>query len=283
YQQGTMGLTVDARASAETVSATAQRIGHLGAQFLLLADRLRQEGAMIGDLEAMESLARQTIVVCEQAKLPWLYAGYLYLAFVADWAGRRDEGEAHLRRALELEPPGAFTGQTASILAIHLAESDRADEVRKLFDQNRANFPVEGRVNSLGAWNTLLGFVEALYLCGDRDEVAALRPLVRQALGVGFEWVTFDCRLLQTRLAIVAVAAGEWEEADKHFTKAFRLAEEIDQRVEQADLRYLKARMLVERGRMGDAEEAKLLIDEAVERYQAMGLSGKAAIASALL
>ena len=84
-------------------------------------------------------------------------------------------------------------------------------------------------------------------------------------------------------MGIAAVAAGEWEEAEEHFATALRLAEQIDQRVEQVDLRYLKARMLHERGKAGDAEEMKLLIDEAVERYRNMGLIGKAELAAALL
>ncbi|HSL27160.1 MAG TPA: AAA family ATPase [Acidimicrobiia bacterium] len=283
YQQGTMGRTRDARASEEAVSSTASRIGHLGAQFLLMADRIRQEGAMLGDLPAMETLARETIEICERGRLPWLYAGYLYLGFAADWAGRRVEGEGHLRQALDLEPPGAFTGQTASLLAIHLAEMGRAEEVQALFERNRASLPAEGRVNSLGAWNTLFGFTEALYLAGAREQAAGLLPLVRQSLDLGIEWMTFDCHLVHTRVGIAAVAAGEWEEAEEHFATALRLAEQIDQRVEQADLRYLKARMLHDRGKAGDAEEMKLLIDEAVERYRNMGLIGKAELAAALL
>jgi hypothetical protein len=43
----------------------------------------------------------------------------------------------------------------------------------------------------------LLGFVEALALAGRSDEVAALRPLLDEALALD-DWIAFDGRLVST-------------------------------------------------------------------------------------
>jgi class 3 adenylate cyclase/tetratricopeptide (TPR) repeat protein len=282
YQQGTMGHDHEALTASAAASTTAARLGHLGAQFLLVLDRMRKEGVMVGDLPRTETMAREAIEICERGKLPWLYAGYLHLGFAATWAGRTSEGEEHLRRALELEPPGAFSGQSASLLAIHLAERGQTEEVLALLEQHQAALPVAGRTNSLGAWNTLFGFTEALYLVGAKQQAGAFLPLIREALGQGLEWITFDCRLVHTRAALAAAGAGEWDEAEAHWKSALSIAEDLDHRLEQADLRYLRARILFDRGRPEDLVELKVSIDEAVDRYRAMGLRGREEMASLL-
>jgi hypothetical protein len=44
--------------------------------------------------------------------------------------------------------------------------------------QSQSRLPNLERVNGIGSWNCMLGFVEALYLCGRYEEAAALSPLV---------------------------------------------------------------------------------------------------------
>ena len=131
-------------------------------------------------------------------------------------------------------------------------------------------------------WNTLFGFTEALYLAGAREEAGAFLPLFHEALGIGIEWITFDCRLVHSRAAIAAAGAREWDEAEEHLRSALSRAEEIDHGREQADLRYLRARILLDRGRLEDVAEVKSSIEEAVDSYQAMGLPGRVDLASPL-
>lgn len=275
YQLGTMGRRDEAVATASRVSAIARRIGHLGAQFLLVADRARREGVMAGNGRATDALGREMIEICERGKLPWLYTGYMYRGFAAAWAGRGAEAGRLLGRAMELEPPGAFTGQSGSLLAMLLAEEGRADEVLVLLDQNRAVLPTAGQVNSLGSWNTLFGFIEALYLAGRAEEAGGFLPLVQEALSLGFEWITFDCRLVHTRAALAAAGAGRWEESEDYFAAAQKAAEAMGHQLEQADILYLRARVLAERGLPEDAFESQALLDRAVERYRALELPGR--------
>ena len=95
-----------------------------------------------------------------------------------------------LRNAVELEPPGAFAGQSAALLARHLAYYGRADEVMELFESARSKLPSLDRVNGIGSWSCLLNFVEAFYLCGLNEQAAALSPLVEGVLELDERWIS---------------------------------------------------------------------------------------------
>ena len=117
------------------------------------------------------------------------------------------------------------------------------------------------RVNGIGAWNCMLGFVEAFYLCGLHEEAAALSPLVERALELGRRWLALDGRLLETRAGIAAAAAGRWDEAEHQFAIAREVAEQMSNRLELADLSRLHARMLLDRGSTGDHARAAVMLD----------------------
>ena len=112
-------------------------------------------------------------------------------------------------------------------------------------------FPSETGHSPLGAWNSMLAFVEALYVSGFRDEVVALSPLVDRAMQVGPEWVALDGRLRRTRAGITAAAAGRWDDAERWFDEADERARQTGNELEVADLRRLRAQMLLDRSRPG--------------------------------
>jgi tetratricopeptide (TPR) repeat protein len=283
YQQGAAGRLTEATELRERVVPLASRLGHLGAMFLAVADRTKTDGVMAGDLALVETLAREQIDICERGGLPWLYIGHVYLGLAAHWRGDWDEAERRLRRADELEARGAFSGQSASLLALHLALVGRAGEAVELFEQGRASLPVEGEVSSLGAWNTLFGFAEALYLAGRRDDVAAMRPLMDAALALGEWWDTIDCRGPQTRAGIVAAAGRRWDDAERYYRAAAEQAEKLPNHVEAADVRRFHAMMLLDRGEPGDADRAREMLEGAREAYGRIGMGHHRAIAEALL
>jgi class 3 adenylate cyclase/tetratricopeptide (TPR) repeat protein len=266
---------------AERVAPMAERLGHLGAEFLVVASRIRIEGVYRADLAVIERMGRHVVEICERAGLPWLYVGHLYLGLAADWRGDWETAERVLRLADQLEAPGAIGGQSAAHLALHLARAGRGDEAVEIVEARRPAFPVAGRTNSVGAWNMLLGFVEALALAGRPDEVAALRPLLDEALALD-EWISFDGRLVSTRAAIAAAAARDWDAAERHLATALATAEALGNRIEQVDLGYWRARMLLDRDRPGDREAAAALAAEAAGRYRALGLREHAEVAAAL-
>jgi tetratricopeptide (TPR) repeat protein len=272
FQDGTMGRSEQAAALKQSTIAMAERLGHLGAIFMLLTDSARRDGVLAGDLAATEAIGGQMVEVCEQGGLPWLYVGHIYLGLAAHWQGDWARAEEELRLAVELEPPAAYAGQSAAALAWHLAHQGRAQEVVDLYEGLRASLPERGKVNSIGSWNMLCGFIEALYLVGRTEETAALYPLIIDALDSVGNWITFDCRLASTRVAIAATARRQWDEAESHYVDALKRAEEIPDRMEQADVRRLHAMLLLERNDDADRGRARTLLAEAIEHYRQMGM-----------
>ena len=282
YEAGAIPRTDVAIENVERAAPIAERLGHLGATFMTLAARVRVEGIGAGDIGAVEKLGRQMVEVCERGGLPWLYVGHVYLGLAASWRGDVEEAEQRLRTAVELEPPAAFAGQSASLLALHLAYAGRAEEAAAIVESLRPGFPVEERVNTVGSWNVLFGCVEALAVAGHRDEAAALYPTVLAALEHRGEWITFDCRLTRTRAGIAAAAAGRLEEAEERFGEALGAAEDLGLRIEAADVRRMLAGALLERGGEGDRQRAAGLLEDAAASYAAMGMPRFASLASSM-
>jgi tetratricopeptide (TPR) repeat protein len=249
----------------------------------VLLDRIR-EAAILGDLSQMEALGPRIVDIGERGGLPWRYLGHIYLGLAAHWRGNAERAEAELRNAVELEPPASYAGQCASLLARHLAHLGRADEVMELFksEQTQSRMPSLDRVNGIGSWSSMLGFVEALYLCGLHEEAAALSPLVERLLELGKPWLAFDGRLRETRAGLVAAAARRWDEAERQFRIAREVAEQMGNRLELADLARLHARMLLDRGGKGDRERAAEMLQQALVAYRAFGMPSYAAEAERL-
>ena len=283
YQDGTLGSREQATSLADKTLGLAERLGHLGAAFIVLLDRIR-EAAILGDLSQMEALGPRIVDIGERGGLPWRYLGHIYLGLAAHWRGNAERAEAELRNAVELEPPASYAGQCASLLARHLAHLGRADEVMELFksEQTQSRMPSLDRVNGIGSWSSMLGFVEALYLCGLHEEAAALSPLVERLLELGKPWLAFDGRLRETRAGLVAAAARRWDEAERQFRIAREVAEQMGNRLELADLARLHARMLLDRGGKGDRERAAEMLQQALVAYRAFGMPSYAAEAERL-
>ncbi len=142
--------------------------------------------------------------------------------------------------------------------------------------------PASIRVNSLGSWNCLFGFVEAFFLCHLHDQAAALFPLIRQALDLGTRWTTFDGGLMETHAGLVAAAAHRWEEAERYFAIAREVAAQTSNRLELADLDRLHARMLLDCGGSGNDARAAEMLERALAAYRDFGMPAYAADAERL-
>ncbi len=282
YQDGALGSHEQAIRLADKTMAIAQKLGHLGATFLLLLYRAR-EATTLADLESLEALGPQMIDICQRGSLPWLYVGHLCLGVVAHRRGDAVGGEAEIRRAVQLEAPGAFSGSSTSILVRHLAHLGRVEEVMAIYQSERSKLPSPDRVNTHGAWVRLFGLVEALYLCGFSDDAAALSPLVEKVLEHGPDWVTFDGRLVLTCAGMAAAAGGWWEAADRHYAEAELHAKRMNNRLEETELRRLRARMLLDRDGPGDRALAAELLHEALADYRNFGMPSYAAVTERML
>ena len=126
YEDGTLGRRERATRLADKTLGLAERLGHLGAAFMVLSHRIRV-AAMLGDLPQVEGLGPQILDITERGGLPWRYIGHIYVGLAAHWRGKAGSAEAELRNAVEVEPQSAFAGQSVSLLAWHLAHHGRAD------------------------------------------------------------------------------------------------------------------------------------------------------------
>jgi class 3 adenylate cyclase/tetratricopeptide (TPR) repeat protein len=284
YQDGILTRHGLPASLADKTLNIAERLGHHGAVFMVLSDRIRQ-AAILGDLPQVEALGPRILDIAERGGLPWRYVGHIYLGLAAEWRGDGERAEAELRKAVELEPLSAYAGQSVALLARHLALQGRADEVIELFRSPHAQsrWPSLDRVNSLGSWNCLFGFVEAFFLCGLHDQAAALSPLIARALELSTRWTTFDGGLMETHAGLVAAAAHRWEEAERQFVIAREIAEQMHDLLELADLSRLHARMLLDRGSTGDLIRAVEMLEEALSAYQSFTMPGYAAETERLL
>jgi class 3 adenylate cyclase/tetratricopeptide (TPR) repeat protein len=284
YEDGTLVSRQMPASLGDKTLNSAERLGHLGAAFLVLSERIRR-AAILGDLSKVEALGVRIVEITEQGGLPWHYIGHIYQGLAAHWRGNAGQAEVELRRAVELEPPTSYAGQSISLLAWHLAYQGRTDEVMELFDsaQTQSRLPSQDRVNSLGSWNCMLGFAEAFYLCGLYDEAAALHPEMERLLGLGRRWTTLDGRLVETRAGLIAASARRWDEAERYFAVARKFAEQMPNRLELADLSRLHARMLLDRNSRGDHARAAKMLEEALSAYGTFGMPAYAAQAERLI
>ncbi|MEW6272386.1 MAG: AAA family ATPase [Thermodesulfobacteriota bacterium] len=132
--------------------------------------------------------------------------------------------------------------------------------------------PSAGRPNTLGAWNMLVLMIEGLSVLGEREKVAALYPLALELLATRAVWIFTGPRLVATAAGTAAAAAGKWQAAERHFAIASQQAEELQQRLEQVELRRFRAMMLLDRDASGDRAAARALLGEAAEHYARFGM-----------
>jgi hypothetical protein len=129
----------------------------------------------------------------------------------------------------------------------------------------------------------MLGFVEAFYVCGLYEQAASLEPLIERVLKLEERWITYDGRLVETRAGLVAAAARRWDEAERYFATARKVAEEMANRLELADLGRLHARMLLDRAGTGDHTRAAEMLEGALAAYRTFGMPAYAAESERLL
>jgi hypothetical protein len=81
-----------------------------------------------------------------------------------------------------------------------------------------------------------------------------------------------DLPFTQTIAGAATAGARQWGAAEDHFQTAMQPADSLPYRLEQAEIRLFHAMMLMDRAAPGDREKAQTLFNEALERYQSIGI-----------
>ena len=265
YQDGTLGSREQATRLADKTLGTAERLGHLGAAFMVLMDRIR-EAAILADLPLVEALGPQILDIGERGGLPWRYVAHLYLGLAAHWRGNAERargGAAQCRRAgatgrgrrPERFAAGAAPGIPRTRRGGHRALRVDPVEVAQPRPGQRGRVVEQHarlRRGALPVWAVRARRRHCPRLskgCSSSVEVDHLR----RSAGGDPGW--YRCR-----------SGRRWDEAERYFAIAREVAERMSNRLELTDLRRLHARMLLDRGGTGDDARAAKMLEEALGR-----------------
>ena len=266
----------------DVVEPLARRLGHHGA--LMAAGRARLLAEITtGDLAAVQVSAARDLQLCEEHGFSWSPDSYAWLGLVAFWRGDWPAALAALDEGMRREQPGMLSGACQAATALVLAYLGEETSCRAILSGSLMEVPTPGRPSSLGQWTGFLMATEALALLGAREQAAARYDLVVEAMEAGNVLRGYDNRLLHAVAGLAAAAAERWDTAEDHFQRGLDLAESLPHRLDQADIRRLYARMLVERGSSGDRAIAHRLLTEAAALYERLGMPRHLDLARTLL
>jgi ABC-type branched-subunit amino acid transport system substrate-binding protein/tetratricopeptide (TPR) repeat protein len=162
-------------------------------------------------------------------------------------------------------------------------ELGRAEEAARLVASLAADDL--GGIPRDGDWLLAVALLtETCGALGDRATAAALyrlmSPLADRHVG---GWGEVPTGSLARYLGIAAVTLGRWGDAERHFEAALAGNARIGARPWLAHTQHDYARMLLARGRVGDAERAAVLLESAVVTARELGMEPLAAAAQTLL
>ena len=258
----------------------ARRSGHAAATCLLTRNEFPKVAARSADLGVLEMRSQS---LCETARTlgrGWRAYAETLSGIVTLWRGQWDAALAHMDEGARLSVPGLWFGIQHGFLALLLAFRRQRDEVFAILDRMAETLPEPARPNAIGQWNLAVLAAEAVSLLGDQERAAALYPLVREALGSGAVIRQYDGALIER---VAGMAAADAEMAERHFEAALRQAAELPHLMEHSQVRHFYGRFLIVRGGAGDQDRARVLLEEAVSGYHAIGMPRHEGVAKELL
>ena len=257
----------------EEVEGRAMRLGHKGAQHLIVLARANRYWMSTGDLDGFRELKARGIEILEETDSGYLVGNQRAFTMTTFWRGEWEL--ARDQAALGHSPleGTAYEAWAEGYVFFYESYLGNADAARKIFSEIEHLLPPSSTEHAgVGTWTFVVMVAEGLSVLGDKDKAAELYPLVERALSTGAR-VTNDGLCLIERVAGIAAAAGrQWEVAEHHFEEALRQASEIPFRFEQPEVRRFYAGMLIDRNAPGDLEKARRLLEEAIEGYREIGM-----------
>jgi len=129
----------------------------------------------------------------------------------------------------------------------------------------------------------LFAQIEGFARLGESERAAALYPCVVEALAAGARIRSVSYGFIETVAGIAATAGGDWAKAEEHYQSALSEAQALPHRIEQPEVRRWYADMLLQRDATGDRDKARELLQEAIAKYQELGMPKHVEMAEELL
>ncbi len=227
---------------------------------------------LAGEVEEADRLAHVTLALGQSFGSPNAFGAYSAQLFaVRREQGRIAELDAPLR-AMVREQPDLPVFRTA--LAAIAGECERREEardaVRQLVEGDLDRFPRDGN------WLLALSMLVPGAAIGGEPALTQhlydlLSPYAGRTVAVGHGAACDGA--VDHHLGILAVALGDADLADDHFSAARALHRRLRSPLWVAHTQREHARALWKRGTPGDRETARRLQSEAIEAYERMGLA----------
>lgn len=235
--------------------ALAAKIGHVGTQALAMRMAALASSATDPDLDRFERVAADELVMMESVSSPWVALTHTWIGAGHLLRGRFDQALHHADESIRLMPPSAWTGLGESCKIMVFAATGDASRYVELLDDPAFTLPEADAPSPAGVHFRFHGALVAVAALGDTERAAQLLPLARNAPAT-YPVSGFDLMIAERIVGAVALVAGELDEAERWLTEADRVARESPNRMDQPNVDYWMARLLLARGRSDDREEA---------------------------
>jgi tetratricopeptide (TPR) repeat protein len=268
-----LGRPEDAVSIADELEPLARNIGQSILVALCLSGRAWVEFGKAPDLAKLETDIRQLPRPDQEALFDWWEPlSKVQISLVDFFRGNWTGALLHAQAACIPGTGSSIEGFGLGTLFRQLAYAGDRDGALAILDQNLTVLPRSGQPNRMGSWLMLALVIEGLLMLGERSRVEDLYPLVGELLETGAVALWPICRFTHTIAGIGAAAARQWEAAEEHFQIAMQQAESLPYRLEEAEIRRFHAMMLMDRAGPRDRQEAQMLLNEALESYERIGM-----------
>ncbi|HVF52747.1 MAG TPA: AAA family ATPase [Actinomycetota bacterium] len=261
----------EAEEMGDELEPLARRLGHGGA--LVFALRSRPNSAFLtGNLDGFAEFVATDLELSRGVGPLHLAQALTFKGVLEFRRGDWDEALSAMVEAVETHGPGFWHQIQLAYLMLMHAYRGEADEARAILADNKDAMPTPGHKGHWGSVNLLLASVEGLFVQGDVEAAGELYPLVLELQETGMLGRAMDVRLVETIAGIAAGAAGERDEAIRHFSDARARAAELGHEFEQPEINRLEAAVLRSLGRPEDVARADELLRGARETYRQIGM-----------
>lgn len=272
----------DGQAVAEEGAALAANVGHLGTEALCRRMVAFAHAQRDADLAAFHEAALEDLPVMEAINSPWVSLSHAWLSSSHLALGQFDEALNAADEAIRTMPASAWTGFGEAAKVLALAWSGRRDECLAMLDDPALGVPPPGEPVPAGRLFWFHASLAAAAMIGASEHAERWYPqLAPEKYDYQYAWI--DMTILARVLGMVAAAAGRFDDAERHFSEASRIAVEAPNLMDAPNVDYFFAKMLVDRGRPEDRDEAVRRATAARDEFARRNSPPGLALAEALL